>query len=400
MNNKLLLQDLTDQLSETGKLKKKDAEDFVKAFFNVIEESLFEGEVIKIQGFGTFKLLKVDSRKSVDVSTGKEFEIKEHYKASFTPDSSLKELVNKPFSHLEPVELISSSGQSKPQEEETKTQPVKDNKSMRKIEPDQSAENDKPQRTMRNSQEEEPMTQNKYNAGSSKSNFNDDIKKPVQGTRRVTPQSHERPRSGRGNPFLIIFLLIVAGLAIWAFLSNRSAMKESERRLNEIQMFDSTVYEDVKPEEFKPVIEDSLKLEEEIAAQVESLSVTDKSNATQKAVAKQPVKPALTKSLNKPVSTLKESVKPKTSASGVKYPVYITMGKGDMLTQIALKYYGHKAFWVYIYLANKNVIADPDHIQLGTKIRVPQPDSSKINANDPDCIDRAKALQTKILSLR
>lgn len=400
MNNKLLLLDLTEQLSETGKLKKKDAEDFVKAFFTVIEQSLFEGEVVKIQGFGTFKLLKVDSRKSVDVSTGKEFEIKEHYKISFTPDPSLKELVNKPFSHLEPVELVALSGQSKSHEEEKKTQTVEVNKPMKKVEPDTSAENYRPKKPMKDMQEENSMTQNKNNNQTSKSDLNDEIKRPVQGTRKVAPQSYERPRSGRGNPFLIIFLLMVAGLAVWAYLSNRNAMKESERKLNEIQMFDSTVYENVKPEEFKPVIEDSLKLEEEIAAQVESLSVTDKSKPTQKAVAKQPVKPALTKSVSKPASALKESVKPRSSATGVKFPVYITMGKGDMLTQISLKYYGHKAFWVYIYLANKNVIADPDHIQLGTKIRVPQPDSSKINANDPDCIDRAKALQTKILSLK
>jgi len=400
MNNKLLLQDLTEQLSETGKLKKKDAEDFVKAFFAVIEQSLFEGEVVKIQGLGTFKLLMVDSRKSVDVSTGKEFEIKEHYKVSFTPDSSLKELVNKPFSHLEPVELVALSGQSKSHEEEKKTQAVEVNKPMKKVEPDTLAEKYGPKKPMKDIQEENAMTQNKNNNQSSKSDLNDEIKRPVQGTRKVVPQSYERPRSDRGNPFLIIFLLMVAGLAVWAYLSNRNAMKESERKLNEIQMFDSTVYEDVKPEEFKPVIEDSLKLEEEIAAQVESLSVTDKSKPTQKVVAKQSVKPALTKSVNKPASALKESVKPKSSATGVKFPVYVTMGKGDMLTQISLKYYGHKAFWVYIYLANKNVIADPDHIPFGTKIRVPQPDSSKINANDPDCIDRAKALQTKILSLK
>ena len=400
MNNKLLLQDLSEQLSETGKLKKKDAEDFVKAFFAVIEQSLFEGEVVKIQGLGTFKLLMVDSRKSVDVSTGKEFEIKEHYKVSFTPDSSLKELVNKPFSHLEPVELVALSGQSKSHEEEKKTQAVEVNKPMKKVEPDTLAEKYGPKKPMKDIQEENAMTQNKNNNQSSKSDLNDEIKRPVQGTRKVVPQSYERPRSDRGNPFLIIFLLMVAGLAVWAYLSNRNAMKESERKLNEIQMFDSTVYEDVKPEEFKPVIEDSLKLEEEIAAQVESLSVTDKSKPTQKVVAKQSVKPALTKSVNKPASALKESVKPKSSATGVKFPVYVTMGKGDMLTQISLKYYGHKAFWVYIYLANKNVIADPDHIPFGTKIRVPQPDSSKINANDPDCIDRAKALQTKILSLK
>jgi hypothetical protein len=66
---------------------------------------------------------------------------------------------------------------------------------------------------------------------------------------------------------------------------------------------------------------------------------------------------------------------------------------------MSLRYYGHKVFWVYIYLANKNVIADPNNVPVGTKLRIPKPDPSRINPNDPDCIARAKALQTKILTM-
>lgn len=105
MNNKLLLQDLTDQLAESGKIKKKDAEEFLRAFFKISEDALFEDGIVKINGLGTLKLVLVDARKSVNVSTGEEFEIREHYKVSFVPDADLKSSVNQPYAHLEPVEL-------------------------------------------------------------------------------------------------------------------------------------------------------------------------------------------------------------------------------------------------------------------------------------------------------
>jgi nucleoid DNA-binding protein len=90
MNNKLLLQDLTDQLADAGKIKKKDAEEFLRAFFKISEDALFEDGIVKINGLGTLKLVLVDARKSVNVSTGEEFEIREHYKVSFIPDAELK----------------------------------------------------------------------------------------------------------------------------------------------------------------------------------------------------------------------------------------------------------------------------------------------------------------------
>ena len=105
MNHKLLLQDLVDQLSEAGNIKKKEAEEFLRELFKASEETLFSGESVKVKGLGVFKLIQVDARKSVNVSTGEEIEIKAHYKLAFTPDPSLKELINKPYEHLEPVEL-------------------------------------------------------------------------------------------------------------------------------------------------------------------------------------------------------------------------------------------------------------------------------------------------------
>jgi nucleoid DNA-binding protein len=83
----------------------KDAETFVRAMFDLIEEALTNEKYVKIKGLGTFKLTEVNSRESVHVNTGERIEIQGHSKVSFTPDTSMKELINKPFSHFETVVL-------------------------------------------------------------------------------------------------------------------------------------------------------------------------------------------------------------------------------------------------------------------------------------------------------
>jgi hypothetical protein len=64
---------------------------------------------------------------------------------------------------------------------------------------------------------------------------------------------------------------------------------------------------------------------------------------------------------------------------------------------LALQYYGHKAFWVYLYQANKNVIKNPNDIPVGTTIRIPKPDPKIIDAQNPALVAKAKALQLQIL---
>lgn len=105
MNEKLNIQNLIEMLAEKHGMDKTDAESFVKEFFQLIEESLESDKYVKIKGLGTFKLIDVDSRESVNINTGERFEIQGHTKVSFTPEPTLKDLINKPFSHFETVVL-------------------------------------------------------------------------------------------------------------------------------------------------------------------------------------------------------------------------------------------------------------------------------------------------------
>lgn len=105
MNEKITLQDIINLLCEKQGISPKEAETFVRTMFDLIEEALTNEKYVKIKGLGTFKLTEVNSRESVHVNTGERIEIQGHSKVSFTPDTSMKELINKPFSHFETVVL-------------------------------------------------------------------------------------------------------------------------------------------------------------------------------------------------------------------------------------------------------------------------------------------------------
>lgn len=129
MNEKITLQDLVELLSIKLGITKKHADTVVREFFNLIEEALATEKYVKIKGLGTFKLTEVDSRESMNVNTGERIEIQGHTKISFTPDTIMKDLINKPFSHFETVVLNDGvQFEDTPFEEEAKTDEITDEK--------------------------------------------------------------------------------------------------------------------------------------------------------------------------------------------------------------------------------------------------------------------------------
>ena len=102
---RISIQELAAVLVTKSGLKKKEAERFATVMFDVVKEGLSADRQVKIKGLGTFKVIDIDSRESVDVNTGERMVIEGHDKITFTPDATMKELVNKPFSQFETVVL-------------------------------------------------------------------------------------------------------------------------------------------------------------------------------------------------------------------------------------------------------------------------------------------------------
>lgn len=424
MNNKLLLQDLTDQLAEAGKIKKKEAEEFLRAFFKVSEEALFEDGIIKINGLGTLKLVLVDARKSVNVSTGEEFEIREHYKVSFIPDADLKNTVNQPYSHLEPVELDGGAQNNAAAPVEKKTVSVKE-------------------KTTNN------VTGNKKNT------------KPK--------------KAKRSTLAWILFFLLIVILGVWSWRSNDQRRKEDVVKIHEMELIDSLEADVSLQEDLAAITKESgadsvgtSAADDSLEAAIQSVAqetgtlepastvvkptvtsakqtvpttktatptVKQAPNRAKQTVApikqttpavkptapatktaapvakptavKTPVttaKPAATavktttaKPATTAVKTTTTAVKTVTPTDPTEYIATVKLAPGERLTLLALKYYGDKVFWVYIYEANKNVIPNPDKIPSGITVRIPKPDPKIIDAKNEALIAKAKALQLKYI---
>lgn len=102
---KISLPELASTLQERRQLNKKEASQFVNEMFRIIQESLDQDKQVKVKGLGTFRIIDVEDRESVNVNTGDRVLIEGHGKITFTPDALMKELVNKPFSQFETVVL-------------------------------------------------------------------------------------------------------------------------------------------------------------------------------------------------------------------------------------------------------------------------------------------------------
>ena len=102
---KLTINDIAAVLVDKNGLDRREANQFVTELFAVIMERLNAGEQVKVKGLGTFRIIDVEARESVSVRTGERVTIIGHSKLTFTPDATMKELVNKPFSQFETVVL-------------------------------------------------------------------------------------------------------------------------------------------------------------------------------------------------------------------------------------------------------------------------------------------------------
>jgi len=99
------VQEMADKLSELHDMNTDDAKSFVSDFFSTIADAVRTDKIVKVKGLGTFKIIDVQDRESINVNTGERMVISGHEKLSFIPETALKDLVNKPFAQFETVTL-------------------------------------------------------------------------------------------------------------------------------------------------------------------------------------------------------------------------------------------------------------------------------------------------------
>ena len=384
MNEKISFPDLVGLLSSKMNITKKEAETFLKEFFTVSTEVITSGEELRINGLGLFKPIWVEARGSINIQTGEPVEIPGHYKLSFIPDKVLREAVNAPFSSfsvevlndLVPIEDMTAVPSQDIDENNdicnTENVELQDSKEIREkeeedepIEPaheyiqeDKSADEESSESTV-SSQEIEK--------------FQEEIIQPESETKVEEKEEdcyedYLRKSASRKSFWwgvLSAFGIIICLAGGIFFMGNDSpyVVKIGEYTLSlGKQSIDS------RPMNNNP---ESVVLPEN----KDTLSEMEKDSVLKDSVI---------------------SVSP-LAAPEVK-PVIETIRSGIFLTTLARKYFGHKAFWVYIYEENKDVIKNPNQVPIGTRLTIPSASKYDIDANNRTSVENAKALAAKIQS--
>ena len=393
MNEKITLQDLVELLSEKNDMTKKNADAFLRCMFDLIEEALTNEKYVKIKGLGTFKLTEVDSRESMNVNTGERIEIQGHTKISFTPDTTMKELINKPFSHFETVilndgvELEDTPFDIEPKVEEmademvekiieepqVEVEPVVEVKVEVAEEPVVSPVVDEPipVEEVSESVEEEPNEiEAVVDVEPEVSEPVDIEEKPVEVEEKVEPIEEEiseevsipeekveekpeivvpeAPRSENKTTFkvligiIVVLLLIILFGVYWIFFRQEKV--------------------DTNWEYTAPVKETAsvVQVEEQQAVKEDTLLVSEDTMVVQ------------------PVQEEQTMVLPEDVVYEITGTITtLTLEPGQTLVKLALKYYGSKNFWPYIVQHNPDVIKDADRVPKGATIKIPKLEPKK-----------------------
>ena len=119
---KINILDLKSHLVAKHGVSESDAQSFINDMNELLRTTLLEEGMVKLRGLGTFKLIDVDSREIINVNTGERVLINSHSKLSFSPDTAMRELINRPFSQFQTVILNEGVSFGNEEEEENAIQ--------------------------------------------------------------------------------------------------------------------------------------------------------------------------------------------------------------------------------------------------------------------------------------
>ena len=383
MNEKLNIQDLIDLLAEKHGMSKKNADSFVKEFFQLIEEALEKDKYVKIKGLGAFKLIDVESRESVNVNTGERFEIQGHTKVSFTPEPALKDIINKPFSHFETVVLNDGtvledtpidSGNEDEEEAEQKTeggmsgeaessQGVKDAVNVPPVEVVREAIADIPEEI------ETPKETESLVETSSATSEEEVGVEEAKAAKTDGPTESSTMKYFIG--IVVLVVLLCAGTVVLLYYPDLFDKLSTKPPVEEI------VDAEVDKQTDDAALTDSIADKDTvIVAKADTVSM----KPAVEPVTKKPDVSAVVKesaAVAAPVSQPKKQpgiayVPDSTNYTIVGTETTYTIKPGETLTRVALRFYGTKALYPYIVKHNPGVIKKPDNVPAGTTIKIPK----------------------------
>lgn len=343
MNEKRTILEIANFLAEKHEMTQKDADFFIRTFLDTIEESLAGDKYVKIKGLGVFKLTEMGSRESIDITTGERIVIQGHTKVSFTPDTVMKEVINKPFSHFEtvilnegvtledtPNEIEASEEQEQPKTlaEETSEVPVMPVEEVSE-EPLQSLSEEVPTVQEESSYlPEEPLQEETLQEKTEQ-------EEPAP---PVPPQNTEKKSSHFLWGIIIALVFIILLGCYWLFIRSTD---DTEKKVSTI--------ESVPEEVTLPTPEDT------VSAAPKSLVTISRLELSPEELRKERI------------PLVEDTLEYRTNGTLHEY----TIRKGETIIRVSIKFFGSKRFWPYIANYNRELIKDPDNIPVGTTIKIP-----------------------------
>ncbi len=381
MNEKITLPTLVSLLADKTGKQKKQCEDFLREFFNTLVDAMEAGENVRIKSLGTFKVVAVEPRKSVNVNTGEQMEIPGHNKIVFVPAKELAEEVNAPFAMFESIEipdnaledpLLSSESVSAAQAEEDPlpSSAISDQTvSAAQAEEDpllSSAISDQTVSAAQAAGYPEPDEDSDEN----EQEFEIENESGLDSFPIVSQLNEEHTETRRNYRFLLGFACGVACAAViclcaYLFFFEKWVATVSEEKNTEVSVQAET----------------SGQLTDADVRQVPKPDVLDSDK-------KDLIEASDADSKNEQMAKTEQTAEVPTRPSDE--PVYDTITKTRYLTTMAKEHYGNYNLWPYIYEENKAILGHPDRIRPGTKVIVPPLSKYGVNPSDPDDIAKAK----------
>lgn len=422
MDNKITLPKFATLMALKSGLSKRQCEDFLRDLFLTISKSLENGESVTVNGLGTFKLINVEPRKSVDVSTGDPIEIPGHVKVVFSPSKEMAEAVNAPFEMFEAVEVLNLQDDDDPtvyekesefSENENSDAFSDTNNEEEIVESEEKSDSDAeieaangeienaeiPSERIETSETSyildepqplitddtpalyEPLQQDTDNSTSDESGDNSD---ETSGELESSPLSDSSNEDTSNN---------MPGLASDNNVNDNSENEPMPKRKSSrfslgfiwgfvtgVAVLAIALYVGYS------IIENKLTRE----YQTNAVPVAADTIAV-------PAPTAISTSEDSISNTEKESAKVKTDDNAVETspsdtPRYDTISKTRYLTTMAKEYYGTFHLWPYIYEENKDILGHPDRIRPGTKVKIPNLAKYGVDPHNPADIERAKKM--------
>ncbi|MDR2497201.1 MAG: HU family DNA-binding protein [Tannerellaceae bacterium] len=463
MNSRISTSDLASQLAQASGKDAEQSEKFLREFIGIVDEGLFADRLVRVNSIGTFKIILVEKRESIDVNTKERILIPEHFKLSFLPDKEMRSIVNKPFEAFDTVQIEEGTDLESlrtTQDRETdddadepdtdeilrETAPVREEPPtteiaqeaneedhptviiMEEIPPIPEEEDDAPPPIPEEAPEEsltaetavlpedemlpmpaplippippppdppppedpdEPEDEHENNSGqpdyndiyndkknTEQNNLKEEYMDNFNGNRRKPGPVPYGPGTGgsltNNVAAVILAVVIVVLVIVLAFM----LLKPTKSKSGSGDIDRSEVFS--LPSQNR-----------DLDANANGLGGTIEDEPFDEPITPDPAPVTEPKSGKKAPS--------KTKAAPYVAQSSITTTKGDRLNLIALKYYGDKVFWVYIYIANQTKLQNPDILPVGLTLTVPASNEYDINRYSSLSLRKAYALQRDILN--